>query len=150
MAKCVRRHNCGSVGAGASCTQFDPTLVHHPAWDEKYFIHFVVYDVVPRAQAAKRRCRVIRSRWSWRTTAQQFRGETPDLALVLAVIAFAARLRACRRTRTPLGIMNGGEGLSASPGRHMTQTLKRSNEVENIWRRPPEALTCGERQSWDA
>ena len=70
----------------------------------------VVYDVVPRSDAAEKGCRVIRHsqqgsddapqlRAGW--VAQEFRGrcgdkhenisETPDLALVKAVIAHAAR-----------------------------------------------------------
>ena len=74
-----------------------------------------VYDVVPRSDAAEKGCRVIRTRWVTvkkgsddapqlraRWVAQEFRGrcgdkheyfsETPDLALVKAVIAHAARL----------------------------------------------------------
>ena len=79
--------------------------------EEKDFIDKMgVHDVVPRSEAAKRGCRVIRTRWVTvnkgsddnpqiraRWVAQEFHGryeyfsETPDLALVKAVIANAAR-----------------------------------------------------------
>ena len=74
-----------------------------------------VYDVVPRSAAGEKGCRVIRNRWvsanegsddapqlRARWVAQEWRGrcgdkheylsETPDLALVKAVIAHAPRL----------------------------------------------------------
>ena len=83
--------------------------------EEKDFIDKMgVYDVVPRSDATEIGCRVIRTRWVTvnkgsadapqlraRWVAQEFRGrcvdkheyysETPDLALVKAVIAHAAR-----------------------------------------------------------
>ena len=83
--------------------------------EEKDFIDKMgVCDVVPRSDAAEKGCRVIRTRWVTvnkgsddalqlraRWVAQEFRGrrgdkqeyfsETPDLALVKAVVAHAAR-----------------------------------------------------------
>ena len=83
--------------------------------EEKDFMDKMgVYDVVPRSAAAEEGCRVIRTRWVTvnkgsddapqlraRWVAQEFRGrcgdtreyflETPDLALVKAVIAHSAR-----------------------------------------------------------
>ena len=83
--------------------------------EEKDFVDRMgVHDVVPRSDAAERGCRVVRTRWVTvnkgsddnpqiraRWVAQEFRGrcgdkheffsETPDLALVKAVIAHAAR-----------------------------------------------------------
>ena len=84
--------------------------------EEKDFMDRMgVYDVVPRSTATEKGCRVFRTRWvtvneesddapqlraGW--VAKEFRGrcgdkheyfsETPDLALVKAVIAHAARL----------------------------------------------------------
>ena len=102
----------GSVG---HCEEFDPVLVHRAKMEEKDFIDKMgVCDVVPRSDAAKKGCRAIRTRWVTvdkgsndnhqvraRWVAQEFRGrcgdkheylsETPDLALVKAVIAHAAR-----------------------------------------------------------
>ena len=101
------------LGIAKSSTQLWSIV---PKWRERDFIDKMgVYDVVPRSDAAERGCRVIRTRWvtvnkgtddapqlraGW--VAQEFRGqcgdkheyfsETPDLALVKAVIAHAARL----------------------------------------------------------
>ena len=51
IVKCVRQHKCG-------------VLVHRAKMEEKDFIDKMgVYDVVPRSEAAKRGCRVIRTRW---------------------------------------------------------------------------------------
>ena len=115
IAKCVRQHKCGILGAVGHCEEFDPALVYRAKMEEKDFIDKMgVYDVVPRSDAAEKGCRVIRTRsvtvnkgsddalqlraW-W--VAQEFRGRcgdkheyfsgTPDLALVKAVIAHAAR-----------------------------------------------------------
>ena len=84
--------------------------------DEKDIVDKMgVYDIVSRSDAAAKGCRVIRTRWSMakkesydkpqlraRWVAQEFRcpegdkheycSETPDLAMVKAVIAHAARL----------------------------------------------------------
>ena len=116
IAKCVRQHKCGVLGAVGHCEEFDPALVHRAKMEERDFVDKMgVCDVVPRSDAAERGCRVIRTRWvtvnkgtddapqlraGW--VAQEFRGqcgdkheyfsETPDLALVKAVIAHAARL----------------------------------------------------------
>ena len=115
IAKCVRQHKCGILGAVGRCEEHDPALVHRAKMEEKDFINKMgIYDVVPRSNAAERGCRVIRTRWvtvnkgsydapqlraGW--VAQEFRGrcgdkheyfsQTPDLALVKAVIAHAAR-----------------------------------------------------------
>ena len=112
IGKCVQQHKRGILGAVGHCEDFDPVLVHRAKMEEK---DFIVYDVVPRSDAAEKGCRVIRNRWvtvnkgsddapqlrAW-CVAQEFRGrcgdkheyfsETPDLALVKAVIAHAARL----------------------------------------------------------
>ena len=114
-AKCVRQHKCGILGAVGHCDEFDPVLVHRAKMEEKDFIDKMGFcDVVPRSDAAEKGCRVIRTRWVTvnkgsddahqtraRWVAQEFRGgcgdkdkhvsETPDLALVKAVIAHAAR-----------------------------------------------------------
>ena len=115
IGKCVRQHNCGILGAVGHCEEFDPVLVHRAKMEEKDFlVQMGVHDVVPQSNAAEKGCRVIRTRWvavnmgsddapqlraGW--VAQEFRGrcgdkheyfsETPDLALVTAVIAHAAR-----------------------------------------------------------
>ena len=113
--KCARQHKCGILGAVGHCEDVDPALVHRAKMKEKDFIDKMgVYDVVPPSDAAEKGCRVIRTRWvivnrgsddapqlrAW-WVAQEFRGrcgdkheyfsETPDLALVKAVIALAAR-----------------------------------------------------------
>ena len=105
----------GILGAVGHCEEFDPVLVHRAKMEEKDFIDKMgVYDVVPRSAAAEKGCRVIRTRWVTvnkgsddapqlraRWVAQEFRGrygdkheyfsETPDQALVKAVIAHTAR-----------------------------------------------------------
>ena len=115
IAKCVRQHRCGALGLVGHCEEFDPVLVHRAKMEEKDFVDKMeVYDIVLRSDAAKKGCRVIRTRWVMankgsddnpqiraRWVAQEFRGrcgdkheyssETPDLALVKAVIAHAAR-----------------------------------------------------------
>ena len=115
IAKCVRQHKRGILGAVGHCEVFDPILVHRAKMEEKDFIDKMgVYDVVHRSDAAKKGCRVIRTRWVTvdkgsddnpqiraRWVAPEFRGrcgdkheyfsETPDLAMVKAVIAHAAR-----------------------------------------------------------
>ena len=115
IGKCARQHIRGILGAVGHCEEFDPVLVHRAKMDEKDFIDKMgVYDVVPRSAAAEKGCRVIRTIWVTvnkgfddapqlraRWFAQEFRGrygdkheyfsETPDLALVKAVIAHAAR-----------------------------------------------------------
>ena len=116
IAKYVRQHKCGVLGAVGHCEEFDPALVQRAKMEEKDFTDKMgVYDVVPRSDAAEKCCRVIRTRWvtvnkgtddaprlraGW--VAEEFRGrcgdkheyfsETPDLALVKALIAHAARL----------------------------------------------------------
>ena len=116
IAKCVRQHKCDILGAVGHCEEFHPALVHRAKMEEKDFIDKTgVYDVVPQSDASENGCRVIRTRWVTvnrmsddapqlraRWIAQEFRGrcgdkheyfsETPDLALVKAVIAHAARL----------------------------------------------------------
>ena len=115
IAKCVRQHKCGFLGAVGHCEEFDPVLVNRAKMKEKDFMDKMgVYDVVPRSDAAEKGCRVIRTRWGTvnkgsndapqiraRWVVQEFRGrcgdkheyfsETPDLALVKTVIAHAAR-----------------------------------------------------------
>ena len=115
IVKCVRQHKCGILGAVRHCEEFDPVLVHRAKMEENDFMNRMgVYDIAPRSDAAKKGCRVmrtksvtvkkgsddvlqIRARW----VAQEFHGrcgdkhehfsETPDLALAKAVIAHAAR-----------------------------------------------------------
>ena len=71
--------------------------------EEKDFIDKIVYDVVPRSDAAEKGCRVTHTRWVTvnkgsydapqlraRWVAQEFRGRC-DPALAKAVIAHAAR-----------------------------------------------------------
>ena len=93
------------VASWGHCEEFDPV---------EFIDKMGVYDVVPRSAAAEKGCRVIRTRWVTvnkgsddapqlraRWVAQEFRGrggdkhelfsETPDLALVKAVVAHAAR-----------------------------------------------------------
>ena len=114
IAKCVRQYTCGTLGVVGHCEEFDPVLVHRAKMEEKDFVDKIgVHDIVPRSDAAKKGCRVIRTRWmankgsddnpqiraGW--VAQEFRGwcgdkheyfsETPDLALVKAVMAHPAR-----------------------------------------------------------
>ena len=115
IGKCARQHKRGILGAVGHCEEFDPVLVHRAKMEEKDFIDKMgVYDVVPRSAAAEKGCRVIRTRsvtvnkgsddapqLRARWVAQEFRGrcgdkreyfsETPDLPLVKAVIAHAAR-----------------------------------------------------------
>ena len=114
IGKCAHQHKRGILGAVGHCDEFDPVLVHRAKMEEKDFIDKVeVCDAVPRSAAAEKGCRVIRTRWVTadkgsddtpqlraRWVAQKFRGrygdkhehfsETPDLALVKAVIAHAA------------------------------------------------------------
>ena len=116
IAKCVRQHKCVNLEAVGHCEEFDSALVHRAKMEEKDFIDKMgVYDIVPRSDAAKKGCRVIRTRWVTvnkgsddapqlraRWVAQEIRGrcgdkheyfsETPDLSLVKAVIAHAAWL----------------------------------------------------------
>ena len=117
IGKCVRQHKRGILGAVGHCEEFDPCLVHRAKMEEKDFIDkMVVYDVVPRSDAAEKGCRVIRTRWvtankgsddapqlrAW-WVAQEFRGrcgdkhdyfsETPDLAF----------RQSCDRTRISAG-----------------------------------------------
>ena len=115
IGKCVRQHKRGILGAVGHCEKFDPVLVHRAKMEEKDFKDKMgVYDVVPRSATSEKRCRVIRTRWvtlnKWSDDAPQLRtrwgcpgvrsrygdkheyfSETPDLALVKAVIAHAAR-----------------------------------------------------------
>ena len=115
IVKCVRQHKCGVLGAVGNCEGIDPVLVHRAKMEERDFIDKMgVCDVGPRSEAAKRGCRVIRTRWVTvnkgsddnpqtraRWVVQEFLGrcgdkhvyfsEPPDLALVKAVIAHAAR-----------------------------------------------------------
>ena len=103
--------NVASWGAVGHCEEFDPALVHRAMMEEKDIIDKMgVYDVVARYDAAEKRmpCHShtvnkgsddapqLRAGW----VAQEFRGrcgdkheyfsETPDLALLKAVIAHAA------------------------------------------------------------
>ena len=114
IGKCVR-HKRVIFGAVGHFEEFDPVLVHRAKMEDKDFIDKMgVYDVVPRSAAAEKGCRVIRTRWVTvnkgsddapqlhaRWVAHELRGrcgdkheyfsEAPDLALVKAVIAHAAR-----------------------------------------------------------
>ena len=116
IGSCVRQHKRGILGPVGHCEEFDPVLDHRAKMEENHFIDKMgVCDVVPRSDAAERGWRVIRTRWVTvnkgsddapqlraRWVAQEFRGrcgdkheyfsETPDLALVKAVIAHAVRL----------------------------------------------------------
>ena len=38
IAKCVRQHKCGILGAVGHCEEFDPVLVHRAKMEEKDFI----------------------------------------------------------------------------------------------------------------
>ena len=115
IAKCVRQYTCGTLGVVGHCEEFDPVLVRRAKMEEKDFVDKMgVCDVVPWSDAAKKRCRVIRTRCVMenkrsddnpqiraRWVAHEFRArcgdkheyfsETPDLALVKAVTAHAAR-----------------------------------------------------------
>ena len=106
IGKCVRQHKRGNLGAVGHCEEFDPVLVQRVKMEEKDFIDKMgVYDVVPRSAAAEKSAVSfasdgLQSFWGSDVT-QEFRGrcgdkheyfsETPDLALVKAVIARAAR-----------------------------------------------------------
>ena len=60
----VRQHKCGILGAVGHCEEFDAVLVHRANMEEKDFKDKIgFYDVVPRSDAAKKGCRVIRTRW---------------------------------------------------------------------------------------
>ena len=64
IAKCVRQHKCGILGAVGHCEEFDPVLVHRAKMEENDFINKMgVYDIAPRSDAAKKGCRVIRTKW---------------------------------------------------------------------------------------
>ena len=112
IGKCVRQHKSDILGAVGHCEEFDLVLVHRAKMEEKDLMdNMGVSDVVPRSDAAGEGCCVIRTRWVTvnkgdtlqlraRWVAQEFRGrcdrheyfsETPDLALVKAVVAHAAR-----------------------------------------------------------
>ena len=115
IVKCLCQHKRGILGAVGNREGFDPVLVHRAKMEEKDFIDKMrVFYVVHRSEAAKRGCRVICTKWVTvnkgsddnpqiraRWVAQEFRGrcgdkleffsETPDLALVKAVTAHAAR-----------------------------------------------------------
>ena len=57
IAKCVRQHKCGFLGAVGHCEEFDPVLVHRAKMKEKDFMDKMgVYDVVPRSDAAEKGC----------------------------------------------------------------------------------------------
>ena len=56
IAKCVRQHKRGTLGAVGHCEEFDPSLVHRAKMKEKDFIDKMgVYHVVPRSDAAETR-----------------------------------------------------------------------------------------------
>ena len=130
------QHKCGTLGAVGHCEEFDPVLVHRAKMDEKDIVDKMgVYDIVPRSDAAAKGCRVIRTRWGMankgsddkpqlraRWVAQEFRcpegdkheycSETPDLALVKAVIAHAARWAG--RGDTVVTVFNGRQAYFLS------------------------------------
>ena len=102
------KYTCGTLGVVGRCEEFDPVLVHRAKMEEKDFVDKMgVYDIVPRSDAAKKGCRVIRTMWVMankgsddipqiraRWVAQEFRGrcgDKHDLVLVNTVIAPAAR-----------------------------------------------------------
>ena len=115
---CVQNLVGKEVNAVDEESQYDPQLLKKAKLEEKAFIEKMgVYEVVPRSEAAKRRCNVIKTRWviankgteekpqlRARWVAQEFRtqggdrnayfAETPDLALVKSVLAHAAEIRA--------------------------------------------------------
>ena len=64
IVKCVRVNPSVVLGAVGNCGEFDPVLVHRAQMEERDFIEKMgVYDVVLPSEAAKRGCRVIRTRW---------------------------------------------------------------------------------------
>ena len=64
IAKCARLHTSGIVGAVDHCAEFDQLPGHRARMEEKDFADKMeVYHVAPRADAAKKGCRVIRTRW---------------------------------------------------------------------------------------
>ena len=92
IGKCVCQHKRGILGAVVHFEEFDPVLVHRAKMEEKDPIDKMgFYDVVPRSDAAKKGCRVIRTRWftvnkgsddapqlrAW-WVAQEFRGRCGD------------------------------------------------------------------------
>ena len=111
----MRQHRCGTLDVVGHCEEFDPVLVHRARMEEKNFVDKMkVHDVVPRSDAAKNGCRVIRTRWAMANKGSddkpsdtrkvgrrgvscrgrdkhEYFSETPDLALVKAVIAYVAR-----------------------------------------------------------
>ena len=96
IAKCVRQHKRGILGAVGHCEEFDPVLVHRAKMEEKELRDKMgVYDVVPRSAAAERGCRVSRTTWVTvnrgsddaprlraRWVAQEFRGRFDDKLLL--------------------------------------------------------------------
>ena len=107
----VRASARAELRAVEKCVQFDPVLVHRAKMEEKGFVDKMgLYDVVPRTDAGKKGCRVIRIQWvpankgsddrpqvRARWVAQVFRAQggdrheyfsdTPDVALVNAAVA---------------------------------------------------------------
>ena len=54
IAKSVRQHKRGILGAVGQCEEFDPVLVHRCKMEENNSINKMgVYDVVPRSEATK-------------------------------------------------------------------------------------------------
>ena len=115
----MRASTHAELWAGEKCVQFDPVLVHRAKMEEKDFVDKMgLYDVIPRTDAGKTGCRVIRIQWvlaNWgsddrpqlraRWVAQVFRGQggdryeyfsdTPDVALINAAVANVA-LQVCQ------------------------------------------------------
>ena len=111
IAKSVRRHKCGILGAVGPCEEFDPALVHRAKMEEKDLKDKMgVYDVVPRSDASEKGCRVIRTRWVTvnkgsddapqlraRWVAQEFRGCCGDKH------EYFSETHSCNCTRSPAG-----------------------------------------------
>ena len=112
IGKCVRQHKRAILGAVGHCEEFDPVLVHRAMMEERLHRQDGSLRRCPTIRCCGERmpCHShqmghkgsddapqLRARW----VAQEFRGrcgdkqeyfsETPDLALVKAVIAHAAR-----------------------------------------------------------
>ena len=107
----MRASTHAELWAVEKCVQFDPVLVHRAKMEKKDFVDKMgLYDVIPRTDAGKTACRVIRIQWvlaNWgsddrprlraRWVAQVFRGQggdryeyfsdTPDVALINAAVA---------------------------------------------------------------
>ena len=109
MAKCFCQQRCGTLGVVGHCEEFDPVLVHRARMEEKDFVDKMkVYDVVPRSDAAKEGCRVIRTRWA---LANKRSDDKPRNAR-------SGLGQSCDSTRGPLGWAwrHGCSSVRCSPG----------------------------------